>query len=165
MALVGGLAGAFALLGSSGSASGPVNRPKWKVGQTVDLEITVVTTDHKNLGCAMKGEIGGRHCAFEAQNKRSDKSGDSRTNDKLLQPYTTVDRVQFMASGLWMQKPIKEKLDKENWDRPSPRFTVKCKYVVEGKSKTAFVQWKPGEGWHSGNGWYVGYVKNCAITN
>ncbi|MEQ9321527.1 MAG: hypothetical protein RIF41_20345, partial [Polyangiaceae bacterium] len=163
VALVGGLAAAFALLGSSGGGDGPVSRPKWKVGETKEVEITLVTTDHKNLACAMKDEIAGKYCAFEAQNKQGSKPSNAREAENLLQPYTTIDRVQFMAAGVWTQPALKAKLDKENWDRPSPRFTVKCKFKVEGTSKNAFVQWKGGEGWHPGSGWYVGSVSDCTL--
>ena len=163
--LVGGLALAFAALGNSRSGpGGTAGTPKWKVGQVVDAEITLVTTDHNNLACAMPTDVNGRHCAFSERNKASGKPSDPRQADKLLQPYTTVDRVQFMASGLWMQPELKAKLDKENFDRPSPRFSVKCKFHVEGKSKNAFVQWKNGEGWHPANDWYTGWVDNCRIS-
>jgi hypothetical protein len=61
-----------------------------------------------------------------------------------------------MASGLWMTATLKK-------DMPKTRFSVKCKFVVEGKTKSAFVQWKPGEGWHPGNGWYTGELKDCSV--
>jgi hypothetical protein len=162
--IVGGLAAAFGALGSSGGGAGPVGQPAWKIGEVKDIDITLVTTDHRDLACAMKEEVKGRRCAFEAQNKRAANVGDSRSDSNLLQPYTTVDgNVQLFAAGLWTQPALKAKLDKENWDRPSPRFTVKCKLTVEGRSKTAFAQWKPGEGWNPANGWFVGSVSDCSI--
>ncbi|HHH11294.1 MAG TPA: hypothetical protein ENK23_04380 [Sorangium sp.] len=161
--LVGGFVLAFAFLGNRGGG-GPTPVPKWKVGQTVDVEITLVSTDYKNLGCAMAVEVAGKHCAFETQNKKlAGKSDNSRENANLLQPYTTVDGKQLMAAGLWIQPALKAKLDKENWDNPSPRFTVKCKFKVEGKAKEASIRWKPGIGWNSGNGWWVGTVSNCKL--
>jgi hypothetical protein len=164
--LVGGLALVFGTLGSQSGGVGPVVQPKWNVGQVVDVEITLVTPDYRQLSCAMKDAIEGKHCAFEAQNRRGDKNTDSRANDKLLQPFTTTEstgRIQFLGAGLWMSPDVKKKLDAEDWDRPSPRFNVKCKYKVEGKTKEAFVQWKPGEGWFPANGWYTGAVSDCKI--
>lgn len=154
----------FGIFGSTGGGGGPVASVKWKPGQTVNVEVTIVTTDYKNLNCAMQGDIKGLYCAYTAQNKRNTKSkGDSRAEENMLQPFTTTDRIQFMAAGLWMTPELKAKLDKENFDRPSPRFTANCKLKVEGRTKTAFVQWKPGEGWHPGNGWYVGKIASCKI--
>jgi hypothetical protein len=162
--LVGGLAAAFGIFGSSGGDGGPAPAVKWKEGQVVPVEITIVTTDHKNLACATTEDLKGKYCAYEAQNRKNPKSqGDSRTEENLLQPFTTTDQVQFMAAGLWVDPILKAKLDKENWDRPSPRFSVTCQYTVEGRTNNAFVQWKPGEGWHPGNGWYFGTVKDCKI--
>lgn len=165
VALVGGLALAFAALGNSRSAGGgPSPSPKWKEGQVVDVEITLVTTDHNNLACAMADEIDGRYCAFTERNKATTKPSDPRKVDKVLQPYTTIDRVQFMAAGLWMQPELQAKLEKENWDRPSPRFSVRCKFHVQGKSKNAYVQWKAGEAWYPASNWYAGFVDNCHIV-
>ncbi|MBW2454683.1 MAG: hypothetical protein JRI68_09235 [Deltaproteobacteria bacterium] len=154
--VVGGIAAAFAFLGNQ-SGGGGAPKAKWKTGETVDVELTLVHTDRQNLACAMKDEIKGRHCGFEAQNKRSSKSNDPTKNDKLLQPYTTTGGQQLMASGLWMQPSMIKGL-------PKSRFSVKCKFVVEGKSKAGFVRWKPGEGWHPGNGWYTGELKDCSLA-
>ncbi|RLB61500.1 MAG: hypothetical protein DRI90_11235 [Deltaproteobacteria bacterium] len=155
MLVVGGIAAAFAFLGNQ-SGGGGTPRPKWKTGDTVDVELTLVHTDRQNLACAMKEELKGRHCAYEAQNKRSSKSNDARKNDKLLQPYTTTNGMQLMASGLWMQPSMIKNV-------PKARFSVKCKFVVEDKTKNAFVQWKAGEGWHPGNGWVTGELKDCSV--
>ena len=77
--------------------------------------------------------------------------------------YDTCAIDETLAAGIERLNKRQAKLDKENWDRPSPRFTVKCKFKVEGTSKNAFVQWKGGEGWHPGSGWYVGSVSDCTL--
>lgn len=166
VALVGGIAAAFALLGSQTGGGIPAAAPKWKVGQTVPISITLVTTDYKNLACATKQEVNGLRCAFETQGRVNPKAGaDARTNPKLLQPFTTASepRMQFLAAGMWTGPDMKQKLDAENWDRPSGRFNVQCQYTVEGQAKAASVQWKAGEGWHPGNGWFMGTLSNCKI--
>jgi hypothetical protein len=123
------------------------------------VEITVVHTDARNLNCAMKGDIKGKACAFSSENEKHDGvEADSKKNANLLQPYTTTDRIQFLAAGLWAQPALSK-------DLPRTRFTVKCKFVVEGKAASASVQWKPGEGWHPGNGWHTGYVKDCSVAS
>lgn len=141
-----------------------VNAPdKWPPGSIVDVELTLVTTDYGNLACAMRSEVGGRYCAFREQDNAVEKPADPRESDKVLQPFTSVDRMQFMASGLWMHDDLRAKLDREDWARPSPRFSVKCKLHVQGKSKDAFIQWKAGERWHPANGWLVGHLEACTI--
>ena len=123
-----------------------------------------MTTDHKDLGCALAEEVEGKHCAFETQNKRNSKSSDSRSNANLLQPYTTTNNMHLLGAGLWMAPAMKAKLDKENWDRPSPRFAVSCKFAVEGIAKDLHVQWKPGEGWHRERNWHTGTLGDCTIA-
>jgi hypothetical protein len=152
--IVGGLAAAFAVLGSRSGGGDAPPAPKWKVGETVDVQITLVHTDRSNLGCAMADEVAGRHCAFEAQSKRSTKPGDASTSAAVLQPFTTTEGVQMLAAGLWTQEILKK-------DLPKARFSVKCKLVVEGQAQSAWVQWKPGDPWYTGNGWFTGLLKDC----
>lgn len=162
--LVAGLLAAFGLLGTKGGEGGQA-QPSWKVGQVANVEITLVSPDFKNLACAMEEEVAGKHCAFAAANKRHEKAtGTARDDANLLQPVTTTDRVQFLVAGLFTQPALKEKLDKENFDSPGPRFAVTCKLTVDGKAKAAQVQWKPGDPWYSGAGWYTGTVSDCAIA-
>jgi hypothetical protein len=152
--IIGGLAAGFAILGRE-EQSGPP-KPKWSVGQTVDVEITLVKNDRQDLACASSDEVGGKHCAFEGQNKPWSK-GDSADDKKLLKPYTTTDRVQFTAAGVWSEPALApEKL-------PGSRFSVKCKYKVEGMVKNVAVRWESTGQWFPGNEWYAGSVSDCKL--
>ncbi len=151
---VGALAAVVALLGREPPGKGA---PKWQIGQTVDVEITLVGSDRTDLTCASATEIAGRHCAFESKSKGFAKPG-TQEDKTLLQPYTTVDRVQFAAAGLWAEPALKENL-------PKTRFSVKCKYAVEGRIKTPSVRWASDGPWHdNGNDWYAGLLSGCTIT-
>jgi hypothetical protein len=146
----------WALSGGEGGGDGPVT-PKWAVGTTVDVEITLVPTDSKDLACAGADEIGGRHCAFEAQTKAWSK-GDNSDDKKLLKPYTTTDRIQFLAAGLWSDPALAPgKL-------PATRFSVKCKYAVEGKMKKPSVRWASDGPWYDWGDGYSGVVSSCALV-
>ncbi len=163
--LVGAIAVAFAYLGQmeGGSTSSGPPRVEWKEKDTVKVAITLVTTDVNDLACASSDELEGLRCGFVAKNKRSPKGNKPRQDPQVLQPYTTVDRIQFMAAGLWQQPELKARLDKEDWSNPSPRFTVHCKLDIKGKVDTASVRWKPEEGWYPANGWWAGSVTECKI--
>lgn len=153
-----GVVGAIALLimlvGAERAGSTP--EPKWKVGDTVDVELTLVSTDKSDLACASGTEVGGKHCAFESQNKPWSKG--NTTDDKTLKPYATVERVNLLAAGVWSQ-PVLEK------EMPKSRFSLKCKYAVEGKMPRADVRWREGEGWAGVNEWYVGAVSDCKVAS
>lgn len=152
--IVGGLAAAFALLGQE-SSSGPA-APKWKTGDTADLELTLVADDKKNLACGAADEIAGAHCAFEAQAKPWSK-GDSADDKKLLKPYTTVDHVQILAAGLWSDPAMAGTL-------PATRFSVKCKYKVEGKMKAASIRWASDGPWYDSKDLYAGSISSCKLV-
>jgi hypothetical protein len=152
--IVGGLAAAFALLGTE-SSSGPA-APKWKTGDTADLELTLVADDKKNLACSSSDDIAGAHCAFEDKTKAWSK-GDNADDKKLLKPYTTVDHVQILASGLWSDPGMTGTL-------PTVRFSVKCKYKVEGKMKTAAIRWNGDGPWYDSKDLYSGSISGCKLV-
>jgi hypothetical protein len=156
--LIGGLAFLFLFLGREDqSQSGPQVAPKWKVGQVVDIEVTVVPTDAKDLACASQTSVNGRSCEFETPQKaRAETSTDDK---KVFKPYTTTDRVQVIGAGLWGEPALAAgKL-------PATRFSVKCKYTVEGKLKGHAIRWN-GEGpWYPQNGeWNAGSFSDCKIV-
>ena len=152
--IVGGLAAAFALLGEN-SSSGPA-APKWKTGDTADLELTVVPDDKKNLACSTSDEVAGAHCAFEDKAKAWSK-GDNADDKKLLKPYTTTDHIQVLASGLWTDPGMTGTL-------PAVRFSVKCKYKVEGKVKAAAIRWASDGPWYDSKDLYTGSLSACKLV-
>lgn len=152
--IVGGLGAAFLLLGEN-SNSGPA-APKWKTGDTADLELTVVPDDKKNLACSTSDEVAGAHCAFEDKAKAWSK-GDNADDKKLLKPYTTTDHIQVLASGLWTDPGMTGTL-------PAVRFSVKCKYKVEGKVKAAAIRWASDGPWYDSKDLYTGSLSACKLV-
>jgi hypothetical protein len=152
--IVGGLTAAFLLLNPP--EGGPVPAPKWNTGQTVDVELTLVASDSKDLACASTEEVAGRKCEFETQTKPRPKAEGDDADKKLLKPYTTTDRVQFLAGGVWSDPALKGKL-------PTTRFSVKCKYTVEGKIKKPVIRWST-DWYEPGSDWYAGVVSACSLV-
>jgi hypothetical protein len=151
-----GLGAGFAILGKETPVE--VAKPKWKVGETADVEITLVRSDRQDLACASTEEIGGKHCAFEAMSKPWSK-GNSTDDKQILKPYTTSDRIQFTAAGLWADPAMApDKL-------PATRFTVKCKYKIEGKLPTVGVRWEATGQWYPNTDWYAGSVSDCKLAS
>ncbi|WP_433935762.1 hypothetical protein AB3662_13650 [Sorangium cellulosum] len=151
--IIGGLAAAFAYFGRE-PAPGTAG-PKWKPGDKSQVEVTLVSSDIKDLACWSSEEINGRHCAFESPTKGWSK-GDA-DDKKLLRPYTTTDRVQFLAAGLWSEPALTAKL-------PSARFAVKCTYTVEGKMKRPGIRWSSEGAWlDRADDWYTGILSDCKL--
>jgi hypothetical protein len=152
--VIGALSAGFWFLGSE--TGGDRTAPRWKTGQTVDVNITLVPTDRNDLACASPTVIGERRCEFEAAGKPFQPKPE---DDKLLKPYTTTDGVQFLAAGLWTQPDLDPK------KLPADRFSVKCKYTVEGEVKKPGVRWNVRGGFSAkDNAWYSGTVKDCALS-
>ncbi len=128
---------------------------KWRVGQTADIDITLVKDDAVELGCASSQEFGGKKCEFGT---KSDKN-QGLTDATMLKPYTTVDGVNFVAAGLWSQPALdKSKL-------PNDRFSVHCKFKVEGMMKTPLIRWKQSAAWgEKKEDWYAGSLSDCKLN-
>jgi hypothetical protein len=151
-----GLGAGFAILGREQPPEAA--RPKWKVGEVADVEVTLVRSDRQDLACASADEVAGMHCAFEAASKAWSKGGDPNDDKKLLKPYTTTDRVQFTAAGLWSEPSMMpDKL-------PATRFSVKCKFKVEGTLKNVGVRWEQTGQWYPQEGWYAGTLSGCTLN-
>ncbi|WP_437490131.1 hypothetical protein WME75_12860 [Sorangium sp. So ce1014] len=154
--IIGGLAAAFAYFGRE-PAPGAAG-PKWKPGDKAQVEITLVSSDIKELACWSTEEVAGRHCAFESATKGWSK-GDA-DDKKLLRPYTTTDRVQFLAAGLWSEPAL------TGGKLPSARFAVKCTYTVEGKMKRPGIRWTSEGAWlDRTDDWYAGLLSDCKLIN
>lgn len=126
----------------------------WKVGDMVDVEITLVGADAQNLACASTEQVGGSSCAFE-QEDRPKAGGRPPSDPTLLMPYTTTDRRELLASGLWQQPALQGQL-------PQDRFSVRCKFKVEGHLPAVKVRWSTAGPWHEAKApWPAGPVSEC----
>lgn len=150
-----GLGAGFYFLGKS-EAGGDRNVPKWKVGQEVQVDITLDPRDDTKLACASASEIGGKRCEFSSKTQKVEPTP---ADAALLKPYTTTDGVQFLAAGLWSHPEL------EKGKRPVDRFTVRCKLKVEGMVKAPAVRWDVGAAWgERPNDWYAGAVSGCTLV-
>ena len=149
------LAGGFFVLGNSEPFGGSGNKPKWKVGQKVSIDLTLDPRDDAKLGCASNVEVAGRRCEFEDKNKKFAGKLEDTTQ---LRPYTTTDGMQLLAAGVWSQPELAPA------KRPAERFTVRCNYTVEGMVKNPAIQWDRGPNWmDQPRDWHAGVVSDCVL--
>ena len=136
--------------------AGPI-QSDWTVGKEVPVEITLVAADKTNLACASTQTLKGKHCEFEEPTKKWSKGG--ATDDRaVLKPYTTTDRRNFLAAGVWSDKALSGTLPRE-------RFSVKCTLVVEGQIKKPHVRWDANGQWLPNDpDWFAGTVKGCSLV-
>lgn len=128
--------------------------PKWRAGQVVDLEISLIKEDSVNLACAASTIVEGRHCEYKTKTEKHAQVPD----EKLLRNYTTTDGVNVLAAGLWSQPALAPaKL-------PAVRFAVKCKFKVEGTINKPLVRWDAAAAWAERDAdLHVGLVSDCKV--
>jgi hypothetical protein len=153
--IFGALAVGFFVLGNSEPFGGSGNKPKWKQGQEVSVDLTLDPRDDTKLACAAKAEVAGRHCEFD---DKTTKFAGKLEDPTQLRPYTATDGTQLLAAGVWTQPEL------EKAKRPTDRFTVRCKYKVEGFVKNPAVRWDPAGGWFDQpREWHAGLVSDCKV--
>jgi len=126
----------------------------WAMGKSSSVELSLVREDRDNLACASDAVLDGLRCshranAREAQPKPSD--------DLLLRPYSTVDKVLLLGSGLWSSPGMAGPL-------PDKRFTVVCNFHVVGAIKSVSFRWTlTGEFSPAGHAIPTGLLSECVV--
>lgn len=126
----------------------------WAVGKDVDVELTLIAGDSKNLQCASKATVGASHCAFEDGTKEW-----AKDDKPVLMPYTTTDKKNLLGAGLWTDPGM------VNAKLPDTRFSVKCKFKIEGKISKPQIRWNPTAKWDDSPGdWAAGTLHDCSLV-
>jgi hypothetical protein len=110
-------------------SAGPTLR---RIGETYQVEITLVREDNEHLACSSPKSFSDLHCAF--RNPQVPWVDDAPNDGRLLRPYSTVDGEQLLGAGLWSQ------LDKQG-PLPSHRFSVLCAFHTVAAVRSPLVRW------------------------
>lgn len=150
-----GLAAGFWFLSTMESPFSKQGQPKWKVGQTVAIVLTLDPRDDDNLACASDANIAGKRCEFESKTERAQ----GKLEDaNMLKPYKTTSDEPLLAAGVWGFPEVAK------GKRPNGRFNFKCQFKVEGKVKRPAVRWNVTAAFGDQEvDWFAGTVSNCTV--
>lgn len=147
-------------------------RSLWRVGQTANIHLTVVTSDYNHLACAMKDKIGEDHCEFKNEREKYPAREQDAVDDNksiILQPYRTTDRNLILAAGLWAQPEVAMRLHDEpplvSSEKSLARFVVACDVKFLAEWKDAMVRWKQRERWSNQGTAMVTEFQSCKILH
>jgi hypothetical protein len=131
--------------------------PKWKVGQTATVELTLDPADDTKLSCASDAEVAGKRCEYESKSKRHEQKLE---DGALLRPYSLADgSARLLAAGVWSAPEIEKSV------RPKDRFTLKCQFKIEGKVTAPAVRWDVSGPWNEkAEDWFAGAVSDCKLV-
>ena len=150
------LAGGFWFLGSFDNPFGG-GAPKWRVGQSYPVDLTLDPADDTKLSCASETELAGKRCEYESKSKRHEKKLE---DGNMLRPYSLADgSARLLAAGVWSAPELEKSV------RPKDRFTLKCQFKVEGKINSPAVRWDIAGAWNEKNeDWFAGTVSDCKLA-
>lgn len=145
-------------------------REAWKVGQTANVHLTVVTADYTQMACADTRSSGEAHCEYENERERWPQKADAPLDDNkrtILQPYRTTDKNLLFLPGLWAQPEVAMRLHTEPAqgvsEKKLARFVVDCEVKFLEEWQNAIVRWKPNERWSNQGTAMVGELVSCRI--
>ena len=165
-----GIAGLFGFaLYSQVAYERPASAPRvFSEGQDVDVAITLVTSDARQLSCSRAEELNGRHCEFASRTEKWSKPPTPGRNPAAdtLAPYKTTDDILLLVPGLFNEAALRERLAIDPPNAPEHiRFVANCKLHVEGKLDEIDVRWATNGQWQTQpNAWY-GPVSGCWLSD
>ncbi len=139
------------------------------VGKTIDISVTLVTADQRDLACAADDMVGTAHCAFNMMSRPFTlPSGETPTKpDDIIQPFMTTDNVLFLIPGLWQEPAIAARAATEpytKWERDQlHRFAATCKLSIQGKLDKFKTRWQLMAPFGDGSNAWVGRLSGCKV--
>jgi hypothetical protein len=164
---VAGLFG-FALYSEVGYRRPAAQARTFNEGQDVDVAITLVTSDARNLACSHPDELKGKHCEYASKTERWSKPPEPGRNALLdqLAPYKTTDDILLLIPALFSEQALRERLAIDPPNAPEHiRFVANCKMHIEGKLNEIIVRWAPNGEWQTQRDAYYGPVKGCWLSD
>jgi hypothetical protein len=138
-------------------------------GEDIDINITLISPDAKNLACATPEDIKGYHCEFQSHTDRWTKPSATGRPPMLetLAPYKTTDDYLFLVPGLFAQDALRERLliDPPGSNAEHIRFVANCRMHVEGTFKQVDVRWATTGPWQPQRDVWVGSVSGCWLSD
>lgn len=145
-------------------------RAAWRVGETANVHLTVVTADYSQMACSDSRRAGKSHCEYKNEREPWPQDPESPVDDNklhILQPYRTTDRNLLLLPGLWAQPEVAMRVHTEpphgGNAKNLARFVVDCEIKFLEEWQNAVVRWKPSERWSNQGKAMVGEIVSCHI--
>ncbi len=129
-------------------------------GDRVEMEVTVVPDDRRQLACASPRDFGGLRCQFAAPS--SDAEVKPLKGSDALAPYVTTDRHLVVLSGLFSHESVQKALKARQRMRPAERrFRVTCQVELLEKVSGLPVSFGRTRDFRPGEEAWVGRTLDC----
>jgi hypothetical protein len=166
--IVGGLF-VFALYSQTFYTRPPPPPRVFQENSDVDINVTLISPDAKNLACASAEDLKGYHCEFQGRTEKWNKPSTSGRGALLdtLAPYKTTDDYLFLIPALFSQDALRERLviDPPNGSAEHIRFVANCRMHIEGQLKQVDVRWATTGAWQPQHDVWVGTVTGCWLSD
>lgn len=139
------------------------------VGRSIDVSISLVSSDVADLACASDTEVAGAKCQFDAYGAVRTPDERPAARSDLFAPYMTTDNVLFLVRGMFAEPAVAKRLvDEPPGSVPrgeQVRFVATCKLRLEGRVTELGVRWEKGAAFGPREPAWAGRVSECTVSN
>jgi hypothetical protein len=132
-----------------------------KPGSTIAADITLVTSDARDLDCVAAAGIDKYRCGF------SDDTTPATVEEKnKLRPYKTTEGHSYLIPGLFLEPAVQARYKSEPPDKPRDllkRFTAKCTLKILGKVGGVKTRYLSTSGWGPAEEVEAATASDCKI--
>jgi hypothetical protein len=140
--------------------------PTYEAGQEIDVSITLITPDVRNLACASAEVVNGRHCEFETAKQKWKSEGKPKPLE-IVAPYKTTDDKLLLVADLWKEPALAKRLadDPPTVGPEHARFVANCKLKIDGKMEKLETRWQLNGAFSAASDGWVGTISNCLLSD
>jgi hypothetical protein len=144
------------------SFRGAVHEP----GEVVDASLTLITSDHDQLSCALQASFGKYRCEFPSPKHAWP---DPPTPEEQLVPYYSVDSRLYLIPALFHQPALAARYVQEPPARIAirqlRRFIARCKLRLVGEAVGVRARWLRNARWRSEPDGWVAEALSCELKD
>lgn len=141
-----------------GSPAGP--------GDTIEVHLTLVSSDKDDLACGSDGEFAGFRCQFTHGGEPVEPAS---APEKILAPYMDHQRNLFLIPDLFASEALRQRYDEDSSARiprkKRKRFDAICKLRLVQEVEGISVRWVSPDKVSGANRAWVGTVEHCRIND
>lgn len=133
-------------------------------GSTIEVKLTLVSSDKDDLSCGATGEFSGFRCRFRSN---GEPSSPEPTPEKTLAPYMNHERRLFLIPNLFASEPLGARYEADSSKRVPrgrrKRFDAICQLRLLQKVDGIAVSWLRSHKVDGSQTAWVATAENCRI--
>ncbi len=148
--------------------TGTRGTPPYRPGAVVDMSITLVAADERDLACALPDPIGAAHCAYSEPDKPwREAAHHAESSESLLAPYQTTEGGAVILGDVFSQPDVARRAARDGaLARPAQkRFVADCTVRLVERRPSVAVRFGKNAAWGVFDQPWIGIAETCRVRD